>query len=84
VTHLTAAEWNQLHPIGTPVIAYPGFRPEYAAKYGIEFTRLYTRTRSEAWTLSHGEPVVKVEGYAGGISLEHIDLIAQQEQETAR
>jgi hypothetical protein len=71
---LTAAQFNERYPIGTPVIAYPGVRPEHpfynaiAGGYCLE-----TRTRSVAWTLGHGEPVVLVEGYAGGISLEHID-----------
>lgn len=72
---MTADEWNQQHPIGTPVTAYPGIRPEYAAKIGTtDYPRLETRTRSVAWTLGHGEPVVAVDGYAGGISLKHIDL----------
>jgi hypothetical protein len=31
-----------------------------------------TRTRSVAWTLGHGEPVVKVEGRAGGYLLSRI------------
>jgi hypothetical protein len=72
---LTAEEFNARHPIGTRVIAYPGVRPEYAARIGMtEYPCLDTRTRSRAWALGHGEPVVKVEGHAGGISLEHIDL----------
>jgi hypothetical protein len=75
MTDLNADQWNRYHPIGTPVIAYPGIRPEYAAELGItDFPRLETRTRTPAWNLGHGEPVVSVEGYAGGISLEHIDL----------
>jgi hypothetical protein len=72
---LTSDQWNERHPIGTPVIAYPGIRPEYAAEIGsTSCPRLVTRTRSRAWNLGHGEPVVSVDGYAGGISLEHIDL----------
>jgi hypothetical protein len=71
---LTAEQWNSRHPIGTPVIAYPGVRPSdpLAAVFGVP--RLETRTRSRAWNLGHGEPVVAVDGYAGGISLDHIDL----------
>jgi len=68
---LTAAQWNQRYPIGTAVIAYPGVRPEFGLT---EYPRLVTHTRSRAWNLGHGTPVVAVEGYAGGISLEHIDL----------
>jgi hypothetical protein len=73
--HLNAEQWNALIPVGTPVIAYPGVRPEYAAEIGMtDYPRLQTRTRSRAWNLGHGEPVVAVDGYAGGISLEHVDL----------
>ncbi|MFB7672901.1 hypothetical protein ACFC26_15985 [Kitasatospora purpeofusca] len=74
-TPLTAAEWNARYPVGTPVTAYPGVRPEYAASIGLtDYTRLETHTRTPAWTLGDGEPVVSVDGYAGGISLQHIDL----------
>jgi hypothetical protein len=67
---LTADQWNERHPVGTAVIAYPGCRSSDCTSC----PRLETRTRSAAWNLGHGEPVVSVEGYAGGISLEHIDL----------
>lgn len=74
-TQLSAAEWNKRYPVGTAVIAYPGVRPEYAAEVGLtDNPVLETRTRSVAWNLGHGEPVVMVDGYAGGISLDHIDL----------
>lgn len=73
---MTAEQWNERYPIGTPVIAYPGVRPEHSADTGFPCTRLETRTRSHAWNLGHGEPVVAVEGYAGGISLDHIDPVA--------
>ena len=72
--NLTAEQFNERYPVGTPVIAYPDVRPEYAAERGFEVERLETCTRSVAWNLGHGEPVVMVDGYAGGISLEHIDL----------
>lgn len=75
MTDLTADQFNERYPIGTTVTAYPVFRPEYAAEMGLtDNPALETRTRSMAWTLGHGEPVVAVEGYAGGISLEHIDI----------
>lgn len=75
---LTADQWNELYPVGTAVIAYPGVRPEdpFAADF---CTRLETRTRSAAWNLGHGEPVVMVDGYAGGISLTHIDINLTEE-----
>lgn len=61
---MTADQWNANYPIGTPVFAWPGARDE---------APLATRTRASAWTLGHGEPVVSVQGYAGGISLDHIE-----------
>jgi hypothetical protein len=76
---VTAEEWNAAYPVGTLVTAYPGVRPEYAAEIGAtDYPRLETRTRSRAWNLGHGEPVVAVEGYAGGISLKHIDLRTEE------
>jgi hypothetical protein len=72
-----ADAWNAKHPVGTPVIAYPWVRPEHPAFD--PKTVLVTRTRSVAWPLGHGEPVVLVEGYSGGIVLEHIDVISMDE-----
>lgn len=62
-------------PIGTPVLAYPGFRPDdpvlqFAAKARV----LDTVTRSNPWQLGHGDWVVAVEGHAGGILLSHVDI----------
>ncbi|MFJ5070209.1 hypothetical protein ACIQC7_27750 [Kitasatospora sp. NPDC088556] len=77
MSNLTAEQWNTHYPIGTPVTAYPGVRPDdpLAAEF---CTVLETRTRSHAWNLGHGTPVVAVEGYAGGIDLDHIDLRAEE------
>lgn len=88
---MNAQEWNALYPVGTPVVAYPGVRPEdplavavrerqaaggYVDKGGVELCkRLETVTRSVAWALGDGEPVVMVEGYAGGIALTHVDPV---------
>jgi hypothetical protein len=71
---VTADEFNALYPVGTPVIAYPSVRPEHPAA-DAACKRLDTVTRTPAWTLGHGAPVVSVEGYAGGICLTHIDVI---------
>lgn len=71
---MTADEFNARYPIGTPVTAYPLTRPEDNAP-GF-FERLQTTTRTRAWTLGHGTPVVSVDGYAGGIALAHIDPAA--------
>ncbi|MGW2371748.1 hypothetical protein [Kitasatospora sp. NPDC001683] len=75
---LTAEAWNERYPVGTPVTAYPGLRPEHPAFAEFRSKRLETRTRSAAWNLGHGEPVVLVDDYAGGISLEHIDLRTEE------
>lgn len=86
---MTADEFNAKYPVGTPVMAYPGVRPEHpvAVNYRqrVEEGRTYGSTdpckrlttvpRTPAWTLGHGDPVVSVEGYAGGIYLTHIDVI---------
>lgn len=64
---LTAAQWNALYPVGTPVVAYPGARGE---------DPLTTRTSSRAWTLGGHTPVVIVENYSGGIALTHVDPAA--------
>ncbi|MFF5261288.1 hypothetical protein ACFY4C_20290 [Actinomadura viridis] len=73
---MNAAEFNARYPVGTPVVAYPGVHPESApnvVKSAPDVVkRLTTRTRSVAWTLGHGEPVVMVDGYAGGIALAHV------------
>ena len=87
-----ADAFNERHPIGTPVMAYPSVRPEHpvavayrkAAEAGRTFRsetdpckRLVTTTRTPAWILGHGAPVVSVDGYAGGICLDHIDVIGE-------
>ena len=58
-------EFNAACPVGTAVLAFPGSR---------EGRALMTRTRSTAWLVG-SEPVVMVEGYAGGIALTHIEVI---------
>ncbi|MGW0821785.1 hypothetical protein [Streptomyces sp. NPDC002845] len=74
---MDAEQFNARYPVGTPVTAYPGVRPE---DFPTMARRLDTRTRSAAWELGHGEPVVKVEGCAGGIALTHIDPRQQGEE----
>ncbi|MFF9901267.1 hypothetical protein [Streptomyces longispororuber] len=86
---MNAEQWNARYPVGTPVTAYPSVRPEdpRAVAYrkraaagrltGSTGTdpcrRVETVTRSVAWTLGHGAPVVLVEGETGGILLTHVD-----------
>ncbi|MGW9584678.1 hypothetical protein ACWIGB_05335 [Streptomyces albidoflavus] len=64
-----ADAWNAAHPVGTPVVAFPGFRPEDDRNC----ERLVTRTRTAAWVLSGHTPVVMVEGHGACISLTHVD-----------
>ncbi|MEU3282743.1 hypothetical protein [Streptomyces antibioticus] len=88
---MNAEQWNARYPIGTRVMAYPSVRPEdplaveyqkraaagsLPASWGSDpCRRLDTVTRSIAWALGHGAPVVKVEGETGGIVLTHVDPI---------
>ena len=67
-----ASEFNARYSVGTPVVAYPGFRPEDTPN---TVNRLITRTRSEAWNIGSGASVVMVDGHAGGIALSHIEPI---------
>lgn len=85
---MTAEEWNALYPVGTCVVAYPGVLPDHPLALDVQRRRaannfvdpcdadlaraLTTVTRSRAWTLGHGAPVVAVDGYAGGICLTHV------------
>ena len=64
---MTPDEFNAAHPIGTPVLAFPGTR---------EGRGMLTRTRTPAWTIGE-HTVVSVEGYAGGIALTHI-IVAEE------
>lgn len=69
--------WNERYPLGTPVRAYPGFRPEDVSQ-GETVRVVETDTRSSAWLPpGHTVPVVMVEGYPAWISLSHIDVIGE-------
>ncbi len=66
---ITMEEWNLRYPIGTPVRYHPIIGdPEY----------MESKTRSVAWNLGHGAPVVKIEGITGGVLLEAIDVVSPQ------
>lgn len=60
---MNAHDWNMAHEVGTPVLAWPGTTDQ---------DPLVTRTRSVAWALPSGAPVVMVDGHAGGIHLDHV------------
>jgi len=69
---VNAEQWNAHYPIGTPVTAFPGIRPEdEQASWSCE--RIDTQTRSKAWTLGGHTPVVMVDGHPAGIALTHIE-----------
>lgn len=70
MTQRTVAVFNARHPIGTPVIAYPGARPEDIPSA----TRLITRTRSHAQVLGGHTDVVWVDGHEACIALTHVDV----------
>lgn len=88
---MNAEEWNAHYPIGTRVMASPSVRPEdplavadqeRAAAGSLPASwesdpcrRLGTITRSTAWTLGHGAPIVKFEGETGSILLTHVDPV---------
>ncbi|MER6191815.1 hypothetical protein [Streptomyces cyaneofuscatus] len=65
---VTVDRWNAQYPVGTPVTAHPGFRPETDPKG----TQLITRTRSAASVLSGHTAVVWVEGHSSCIKLTHV------------
>ncbi|MFE9432912.1 hypothetical protein [Streptomyces sp. NPDC006640] len=77
---MNAETFNARYPVGTPVFAYPGARPEDIPSA----TRLVTRTRSEAQVLGGHTDVVWVEGHGACIALSHVDVITEAEYETAQ
>ncbi|MFE9432409.1 hypothetical protein ACFYNA_15625 [Streptomyces sp. NPDC006640] len=67
---MNAETFNARYPIGTPVVAYPGARPEDDSKA----TGLVTFTRSEAQLFCGHTDVVWVEGHGACIALTHVDV----------
>jgi site-specific DNA-methyltransferase (adenine-specific) len=68
VTH-TAASWNEAHPVGTDCRYWPVYPPVPLVP------PVETTTRSEAWELGDGSPVVLVVGKTGGVALSHLEVI---------
>jgi hypothetical protein len=62
---MTAEEFNEQYGIGTSVNYHPVIG---------EVEHQKTRTRSEAWSLWSGEPVIKVNGIVGCVSLHAISI----------
>jgi hypothetical protein len=77
---VNAEQWNARYPVGTPVFAYPGARPEVVRKT----RRLVTRTRSAATLLSGHTDVVWVEDYSSCIALDHVDVVSESVFEAAK
>jgi hypothetical protein len=65
---MTAEEWNNTHRPGIGVIVRMD-----------DGKRKWTRTRSEAWNLGHGQPVVMLEGIAGGYDLSRVTPMELQD-----
>lgn len=70
---MTAGQWNELYKVGTPVRFWPGSRVVDHPKV--------SRTRTPAWALGSGTPVVSVEGSSGGMALTHVEPITEEELE---
>lgn len=58
---VTAPAWNARYPVGVRVTVLMD-----------DGTILRTRTRTPAWTLGDGAPVVSVEGITGGYDLARV------------
>ncbi|MFE0353651.1 hypothetical protein ACFW2I_09165 [Streptomyces nigra] len=77
---MNAETFNSRYPVGTPVFAYPGARPE-------DFPndrRLVTRTRSKASVLGGHTDVVWVDGHSACIALSHVDVVSETVYEAAK
>lgn len=77
---MNAEQWNARFPIGTPVLAYPGARPQD----GPDDETLITRTRTQAQQTCSGTGVVWVEGHGAYITLTHVDPVTEEQWEQAR
>jgi hypothetical protein len=65
---VTAEAWNAAYKPGQPVIV----RRDDGSLWN-------TKTRSEAWNLGHGQPVVMLEGKSGGYDLSRVRPIFNDE-----
>jgi len=68
---ISADAWNELYPVGTPV-RYWNIAGDPAF--------VDSRTRSAAWD-SGGDPIVMIDGRAGGVCLSHLLPISYPNQE---
>lgn len=65
--HYTVVSWNRRYPSGTPVRYFP---------VRGQSEHFDTQTRSDAWELASGHPVVLIEGRTGGIALSNLEPLA--------
>lgn len=78
---MNAETFNALYPVGTPVFAYPGARPEAIPSA----RRIVTRTRTEAKSVGlDREGVVWVEDHGAYIALSHVDVAPEGEWAAAK
>lgn len=73
----TASAWNRHHPPGTHVRYHPVMPSGTVGPVDAQ-------TRSEAWDLGDGTPVVKLEGKVGGVSLAHLEVLPEKEDPAER
>ncbi|MET8081835.1 hypothetical protein [Streptomyces sp. NPDC005303] len=77
---MNAEQWNAAYPVGSPVLAYPGCRPEDDPAGEL----LITCTQTRAQKSSSGDDVVWVEGHGAYICLTHVDAVTEEQWEQAR
>ena len=64
---MTAKQWNEAHEVGVRVCVTLDDGGTW-----------YTNTRSEAWTLGHGQPVVMLVGKSGGYDLSRVEPVEKE------
>lgn len=64
---ISANEFNEQYEVGQEVAYFPVTGEQ-------EF--LQTKTRTPAWELGHGEPVVSVNGRNGGVCLSNVEILS--------
>lgn len=73
---MSVKKFNERYPVGTQVTYFPIMKDDGS----FMGNPLKSKTRSAAWELC-GEPVVLIEGKAGGVALSHL-VISSNESKT--
>lgn len=75
---MTADEFNNAYPVGTQVVYYPILPSLNNRDRGLamasKLRSVVCVTRSAAWMLASGHPVVRIEGKACCVALSHIQV----------